>query len=249
MINILIPLAGENTFLNSSEYLYPKPLIEINGKTIIERVISNYNDIKEEKQFIFILNAEECKKYNFDYTLELLISNVKIIKLSHMTKGVACSALMAIEYINNEDSLIIANADQIFDDSLEILIHKFDKCDGGVLIFESVHPRWSYVRLNENNLITEAAEKRPLSKHAIAGFYYYKQGKDFIDATMNIIRKGAAINDLFYISSTLNELVLKNKSLFAYKIKQNNYHTFYTPQKIKDYDRRENFIVSNDKRN
>ena len=54
MINILIPLAGTNQFFSESEYPYPKPLIEIHDKTMIEHVIENFNTIKEEKQFIII---------------------------------------------------------------------------------------------------------------------------------------------------------------------------------------------------
>ena len=177
MINILIPLAGTNQFFNELEYPYPKPLIEINDKTMIEHVINNFATIKKEKQFIFIVNGDDCKKYHLDNVLNLLTNQTcKIIKIDGETKGAACSAMMAIEYINNDIPLIIANADQLFDDNLEDIIANFKDEDGGVVSFESIHPRWSYARVNEENYIVETAEKRPLSKHAIAGFFYFKNG-------------------------------------------------------------------------
>lgn len=238
MINILIPLAGTNQFFNESEYPYPRPLIEINGKTMIEHVINNFDTIKKEKQFIFIVNNNDCKKYHLDNVLNLLTDQTcKIIKIDGETKGAACSAMMAIEYINNDTPLIIANADQLFDDNLEDIISNFKDKDGGVVSFESIHPRWSYARVNEENCIVETAEKRPLSKHAIAGFFYFKNGKDFINSAMSMIQKDASVNGLYYISQTLNEMVLQNKKLIVSMIDNNRYHTFYTPQKIQEYER------------
>jgi len=238
MINILIPLAGTNQFFSENEYPYPKPLIEINDKTMIEHVISNFDSIKKDKQFIFIVNNEDCKKYHLDNVLNLLTYNTcKIIKINKETKGAVCSAMMAIEYINNDTPLIIANADQLFNDNLEDLISDFYDYDGGVISFDSIHPRWSYARLDEGNYIVETAEKRPLSKHAIAGLFYFKEGKDFISSAMNMIKKDVNINGLYYISPTLNEMVLQNKKLIIKKIDNDKYHTFYTPQKIQEYER------------
>lgn len=238
MINILIPLAGSNQFFNEIEYPYPKPLIEINNKTMIEHVIENFDSIKEEKQFIFIVNNEDCKKYHLDNVLNLLTdSRCKIIKIDNQTKGAACSAMMAIGYINNDDKLIIANSDQLFDDNLGNIISEFKDIDGGVITFNSIHPRWSYARIDENNNIVETAEKRPLSKNAIAGLFYFRMGKDFISSAMSMIQKDASVNDLYYISPTLNEMVLQNKKMIICKIDNNKYHTFYTPQKIQEYER------------
>lgn len=238
MINILIPLAGTNQFFNELEYPYPKPLIEINNKTMIELVINNFESIKEEKQFIFIVNSDDCKRFHLDNVLNLLTDHsCKIIKIDNETKGAACSAMMAIEYINNDKPLIIANADQLFDDNLEDIISTFNNIDGGVISFDSIHPRWSYARLDEENYIVETAEKRPLSKHAIAGFFYFRKGKDFIESAMNMIKKDANVNGLYYISPTLNEMVLRNKKLSINKIENCKYHTFYTPQKIQEYER------------
>jgi dTDP-glucose pyrophosphorylase len=238
MINILIPLAGTNQFFNESEFPYPKPLIEINDKTMIEHVINNFDDIKEEKQFIFIVNTDDCKKFHLDNVLNLLTDyKCRIIKIDSETKGAACSAMMAIEYINNDNPLIIANADQLFDDNLEEIITTFKDVDGGVISFDSIHPRWSYARLDDEKYIAETAEKRPLSKHAIAGFFYFKRGEDFIESAMNMIKKDANVNGLYYISPTLNEMVLRNKKLSINKIENCKYHTFYTPQKIQEYER------------
>lgn len=238
MINILIPLAGKNQYFSETEYPFPKPLIEFNGKTMIEHIIDNFSSIQKEKQFIFIVNSEDCKKYHLDNVLNILTKHTcKIIKLDNETKGAACSAMMAVEYINNEMPLIISNADQLFDVCLDQVISKFQNSDAGVIAFESIHPRWSYVRLDSENKVTETAEKRPISKSAIAGFYYFKNGKDFISSSSKMIKKDASVNGLYYVSPVLNEMVLENKVIDIFKIENEKYHTFYTPQKIKEYER------------
>lgn len=238
MVNILIPLAGKNQFFSENEYPFPKPLIEFNGKTMIEHIIDNFSSIQKEKQFIFIVNSEDCKKYHLDNVLNILTDyKCKIIKLDNETKGAACSAMMAVEYIDNDTPLIISNADQLFDICLDEAINSFKNSDAGLITFESIHPRWSYVRLNEKNQVTETAEKRPISKNAIAGFYYFKNGYDFISSSSKMIKKDASVNGLYYISPVLNEMVLENKIINIFRIENNKYHTFYTPQKIKEYER------------
>ena len=238
MINILIPLAGKNQFFPESEYPFPKPLIEFNGKTMIEHIIDNFSTIEKEKQFIFIVNSDDCKKYHLDNVLNILTDHkCKIIKLDNETKGAACSAMMAVEYIANDIPLIISNADQLFDINIQDVLTNFTGIDAGVITFESIHPRWSYVRLNEKEEVTETAEKRPISKSAIAGFYYFKNGNDFISSASKMIKKDANINGLYYIAPSLNEMVLENKTIKIFKIENSKYHTFYTPLKIKEYER------------
>lgn len=238
MMNILIPLAGKNQFFPEAEYPFPKSLIELNGKTMIEHIIDNFSSIQKEKQFIFIVNSEDCKKYHLDNVINILTNHTcKIIKLDNETKGAACSAMMAVEYIDNDTPLVISNADQLFDICLDEVISSFEDCDAGVIIFESIHPRWSYARLDFQKKVTETSEKRPISKSAIAGFYYFKHGKDFISSASKMIQKDASVNGLYYIAPSLNEMVLENKKITIFQIENSRYHTFYTPQKIKEYER------------
>lgn len=241
MINVLIPLGGKSPFFDEAEYRFPRPLIEINGISMIELVIRNLERIPEPKKFIFVVNAEDCQKFHLDQVLRLLTDgHCEIVRLNGPTRGAACSALMAIEHINTSDSLIISNGDQIIDTELDLIIDQFETAgyDAGVLCFDTVHPRWSFVRLDEKGQIIETAEKRPISRHAIAGFYYFKQGADFVRAAMKMIEKDAEVDGLYYIAPSINELVLENKKLGIHQIDNDSYYTFYSPQKIKEYEKR-----------
>jgi dTDP-glucose pyrophosphorylase len=239
MINILIPMAGKSLYFAESEYPFPKPFIEIGQKTMIEHVIQNLSTAGSDVQFIFVLSNADCRKFHLDNTLNIITDQkCKIVRLANETKGAACSALMAISHIANDQPLIIANSDQIFEDPVAELIAglRQAEADAGVLTFESVHPRWSYVRLDEQNRVVETAEKRPISRHAIAGLYYFRHGKDFVAAAQRMIQKDSSINGSFYISPTLNEMILQGKTIRTFRLNPGRYHTFYTPQKIKEYE-------------
>lgn len=238
MINVLIPMAGKSLYFSENEYPYPKPLIEIGHKTVIEHVILNLSSIDTTRvRFIFVLNSADCRKYHLDSTLNIITDHkCQIIRLENETRGAACSALMAISHIANDKPLIIANSDQIFEIPLENLIPGFKDSDAGVMTFESVHPRWSYVRLDENQQVVETSEKRPISRDAIAGLYYFKHGRYFVESAMRMIQKDSSVNNSFFISPTLNEMILMGKKITTIKVDADKYHTFYTPQKIKEYE-------------
>ena len=238
-MNLVIPMASNSKFFSIEEYGYPKPLIEIAGKPMIEHVINNLTQGVDFKKIIFIVKQDECDKYHLDNTLNLLTPiKPEIIKLRADTQGALCSVLLAIEYINQIEPLVIANADQLFDDGISAPIKKFmaSDLDAACLTFNSVHPRWSYVRLDEQNLVVETAEKRPISRHAIAGLYMYKRGSDFVEHGMDAIKHGTSIDGQYFISPVFNEYVLASKKVGHYEVANARHHTFYSPQKIGEYE-------------
>ena len=238
-MKIVIPIAGKSSFFDDKDFPFSKSLIEIEGKSMIQHVIENISTISSEFQFVFVVNQEDCKKFHLHNILKILSKNASIIKLNGETKGALCSTLMAIEHISLKEELIICNGDQIIDCNFDEVLNFFreKKADVGLITFNSVHPRWSYIRFDDNNEnVIETAEKRPISRNAIAGFYYFKDGKLFIDGATKSIEKGDHVNDLYYIAPSINQLILNNKKISVFKINDNNYHSFYSPQKIREYE-------------
>lgn len=239
MLNILLPLAGPNTYFDSQEYPFPKPLIEVLGTPMIERVINNLNEINEDKRFIFLIRNEDCSKFHVDNTLRLLTGDRGIIiKVQGDTGGALCSALLAIDHINNSDQLLIANSDQIFKNNLHLYFEGMKRVDGDAacMTFSSIHPRWSYVKIDESRAIIQASEKNPISKNAVAGIYYFKKGVDFVGAAKKSIFKDSSTDGKYFISSAINELTLMGKKAISVEVNNADYVSFYTPQKIAEYE-------------
>lgn len=240
MLNIVVPIAGKSYFFDESKDGFPKPFIEICGKTMLEHFVENFSSI-ENKRFIFVLQERENKKFHIDDAILVLTNNAsEIITLKNETGGMVCSVMMAVDFIENDEPLLVVNMDQVFELDLNEMIEKFKPYDAGVLSFESVHPRWAYVKCNSEGFVLQAYEKQPVSKNAIAGFYYFKNGKYFMNAAKIMIKKDVNYGGQYFIAPLLNELILENKSVFNISIDKNSYYTFYSPAKINEYERIKN---------
>lgn len=239
MINVVIPLAG-NLYFDSAEYFYPKPLIEVRGVPIIQLVLDSLRSLPNPKRFIFILNREDDRKFHLANTLKLLSDQpCEVVLLEGKTQGAACSVLMAIDKINSDDALIVANGDQTFNVSLSTVIEDFEKreLNAGVICFDSVHPRWSYIRVDGDGQVTEAAEKRPLSRLAIAGFYYFSKGSEFCRLAMKSIEEGADVNGSYFVAPVLNQYILQAQKVGFHRVDNSRCRTFYSIQKIEEAQR------------
>lgn len=235
MINVLIPACGRSKFYEDS--YYPQNVIEINGKPMIEHVIRNYSSLEDVK-YTVCLYKEECDKFHTDKIISIVTDdNCNIVVQESTTAGALCTCLLAVDFIDDDVPLIIGNSDQILDVNISDVIADFKEreIECGVISFNSVHPRWSYIRINKMDEVVETAEKHPLSNHAIAGFYYFKKGEDFVEAAKQVIRKKEMYNDKFFISSSINELILQNKKVGYYEIPTERYISFYSPEKIAEF--------------
>lgn len=236
-MNILVPMAGSDIAFKEKGYDYPKNFVELIGKPLLQHVYENLRS-KIDGKYIFVVKKEEVTRYHLDSILHIMDPHCQVIILEDNAAGAACTALLAIEEINNNEPLIIANGDQIILADLKSALASFrqSNMDGGIITFNSLHPRWSYVRINEEGLVIEAAEKRPISNYATAGFYYFKHGKCFVDAAMSMIRKDAAIDGKFYVCPTFNEMILNQAKIGIFDIKRDKYFSFSNPEGVRSYE-------------
>ena len=234
MINILLPSMGSSEFFKDS--FFHKLLTEINGKTMLELVVDEYRAVAGGN-YIFIFPDEDCRKFHLDDSAKVLIPDSRVIKLKGRTAGALCTCLMAIDSIDNEEPLVIVNADQIIEVDYNEVLEQFGRmeADGGIMTFPSIHPRWSYAKKKDGQVI-EVAEKRPFTRDAVAGFYYFRHGADFVEAARSALLKRSDLNGAYYISAAINELILMGKKICYYDIETWQFHSFYSPAKIKEYE-------------
>lgn len=225
MINVLIPLAGKNTFETNASNAFPKILSDIGGELLIERAAKPFSNLEFAKKIVIAVPQGEVEKYNLNNVLPLLSDSVELCCINGDTQGAACSALLAIENLALDKPLIISSFEQVLDFDLTPYINEFlnSDADAGVLTFEAIHPKWSYVKVDSDGSVTQAAEKNPISKNAIAGTYYFKTAALFVEAAMSMIRKDVKTNNLFFVSPTLNEVILKEGKVKAIPIDKKHY--------------------------
>mgnify|MGYP002639702565 FL=1 len=216
-MKVLIPMAGRGKRFEDAGYSFPKPIIEVNGKPMIQIIIENLNF---SDQHIFITRKEHMEKYSIKEMLNLIRKNSEILTVNEITEGAACTVLLAKELINNDEELIIANSDQWVNwNNQHFLSYLREKnADGGIVTFIATHPKWSFVKTDENGLVTEVAEKKPISNIATVGIYYFKKGSDFVKAAEQMIGKNIRTNNEFYVAPVFNEMIVNKKKILTYPV-------------------------------
>ena len=220
-MKILIPMAGEGSRFSKEGYTFPKPLIDVNGKPMIQTVVRKAHVEKYE---------------GIEHTLRRITNgHCKIVIVDKLTQGAACTALLAKEYIDNDEDLLIANSDQFIEYESENFnaFKNMTDVDSMVFAFNDVHPKWSFVKTNSRGYVTEVAEKKPISDIATCGIYWYRKGSDFVKYAENMIKKDIRVNDEFYIAPVYNELIKDGKTLIPFYV-----HEMWglgTPEDLKRY--------------
>ena len=217
-MNVLIPMAGAGSRFAQAGYTFPKPLIEVEGKPMIEVVVNNLNI---EAHYIFIVQKDHYEKYNLKYLLNLIAPNCDIVQVDGITEGAACTTLLAKEFINNNEPLIIANSDQYIEWNSNECMYAFsaDSIDGGILTFEAHHPKWSYAQIGDDGFVAEVAEKKAISNNATVGIYYWVKGSDYVRYAESMITKNIRVNNEFYVCPVYNEAIADGKKIRIKQVK------------------------------
>ena len=216
-LNILIPMAGAGSRFEKAGYTFPKPLIEVRKKPMIQVVVENLN-IKAN--YIYVVQKSHREQYNLDALLSLITPGCTIVETEGMTEGAACTALLAKEHINWDAPLFFANSDQFVEWDSNEFMYKMNEtnADGGIVSFTATHPKWSFAKINEQGLVTEVAEKKPISDIATVGYYYWKHGSDFVKYAEQMIDKNIRVNGEFYVCPVFNEAISDGKQIRTFNV-------------------------------
>lgn len=237
MINIVIPMAGLGSRFAQAGYKKPKPFIDVDGDPMISRVIKNlyYPNAK-----YFLIGRKEHLENEKELVEKIYKEfNATFIGIDKLTEGTACTVLFARKYINNDFPLLIANSDQLVDVSIENYINDClnKKMDGSILTFidEELNPKWSFAKIDRNNLVVEVQEKKAISKFATVGIYFFSKGKNFVNATLDMIINNDRVNNEFYSCPVYNYCINEGQKIIIYNIEQKAMHGLGTPEDLQIY--------------
>ena len=189
------------------------------SKPMIKRVIDNLSPSTEHR-FIFIIRQEHVEQYNIDKLLQSSCADCRIIVINQTTEGQACSALLAKEYIDNDDPVMIANCDQFVRVDIDdyLMEMKRRNADGLIMTLKAYNPAWSYVKFGDNDLICEVVEKQVVSEHATVGIFNFARGRDYVWAAEEMIRRDLRVNGEFYVAPVYNMIIEKGARVVPYNI-------------------------------
>lgn len=233
MLNIVIPMAGRGSRFANAGYELPKPLIDVMGQPMVELVTKN---IAPEcgHRFIYICQEEHMEKYGLEELLKKISPGCEMVVIDHITEGAACTVLLAAEYIDTKDALMIANSDQYVDMSIDEYINSIENEDGLIMTMPADDPKWSFIRYDEDGYVTEVREKQVISNEATVGIYNYAHGSDFVRYANQMIEKDVRVNGEFYVAPVYNEMISDGKKIIFKNIGDKMYG-LGTPEDLRAY--------------
>lgn len=230
MLNIITPMVGDDLYETSSDNSFPKILNDIQGKTLLEYSQQYLKTINDTHRNIYLLPSSINKSYSIENIIRRIVGDEAVILgIEKSTAGALCTSLLAAENWDDEDELIITSADQLIDIDCNRILSCFraENVDVGLISFTSIHPKWSFLKRDNNGKIIEVVEKKSVSNEALAGFTYFRRASLFFDLAKLAIIKSRSINNVFYLSACINEAILKGAIISSIKIETNQYYNFY----------------------
>lgn len=234
-INIVIPMAGHGSRFSKAGYAKPKPFIEFMGKPMISHVLENLK--MPGVRFILIMRQEHIDGMAAEVAALTAQYPCEIVSIDQVTEGAACTVLFGRKFFDNDTPLLIANSDQIVDIAMSDFVNDAQarQLDGSILCFEADHPKWSYARLDANNMVTEVKEKEVISSHATVGIYYFAQGRDFVGHTLDMMIRNDRFNNEFYVCPVYNYAIREGEKVGIYTIDSQKMHGIGTPEDLTEY--------------
>lgn len=220
MLNIVLPIAGRGSRFSAVGYAQPKPLIPVHGKPMIEVVVDNLRPACPHR-FIFLSLREHIDVWSMTEVLRRAAPGCEIVAVDAVTEGAACTVLLAEEFIDSDQPLMIANTDQYIAADVDDYIAQSAKsdCDGLIMTFTASDPKWSFVRKDNVGRIVEVVEKRVVSNEATVGIYNFRRGSDFVRSAHAMIRADLRVNGEFYVAPTYNQLIAEGATIHSYRIR------------------------------
>lgn len=214
-LTIVIPMAGAGKRFIEAGYSFPKPLVDVQGKPMIQRIVENLNI---DAHYVFIVQKSHYEQYNLKYLFNLLVPNNTVVVTEGISEGAACTTLLAEEFITDKP-LLLANSDQIVEWNSGDFMWSMqgEQVDGGILTFTATHPKWSFVKLDGNRVL-EVAEKKPISNEATVGIYYWRKGTEYVKYAKQMIQKNIRTNNEFYVCPVYNEAIADGKYIKNYHV-------------------------------
>jgi beta-phosphoglucomutase-like phosphatase (HAD superfamily)/dTDP-glucose pyrophosphorylase len=232
-INVLIPMAGEGSRFAAAGYGMPKPLIEVNGKSMINLV---YDSINLDAHYIFVAKSEHIEMFNLEEHISSFCKDFSIVAQEGRLDGAALSSLLAKDLIDNDSHLVIANSDQYiqWDSEKDMDFWIRSGVDGSMLTFEAEDDKWSYAEIKDY-FVHHVHEKDVVGKEATCGIYYWKSGSDFVKYAERMIEKEIKTNNEFYVAPVYNQAIQDGK-IISY-LRAGYMHGLGTPDDLQDYVR------------
>ena len=243
-MKIIIPMSGLGKRFKDVSYVLPKPLIKVNGRPIIEHVVSMFPG---NHDFIFICNKEHLATTSLEQVLKSLVPESIIIPIDTHDKGPVYATTFAFPYIHDDDEVMISYCDYAMKFDIEEMRASVSEGGyvGAVPSYTGFHPHllrkqlYGGVLVDKDGFMLDYREKHsftedPMDSYHSAGAYYFQSGKAFKEYSERLLQSDIAIRGEKY-TSMLYYLVLQDGGK-VYVPTVTQFMQWGTPEDLEDFE-------------
>jgi NDP-sugar pyrophosphorylase family protein len=245
-MKVIIPMSGAGSRFVDAGYKDLKPLIKVNGKPIIEWVVSMFPGAED---FTFICQEEHLNTTPLREVLERIAFKSQVISIKSHKQGPVFALKQAFHAIQDSSPYIVSYCDYYMHWSFEDFQQQLEifECDGSVPCYTGFHPHlipasnlYAGCRIDKDKWLLEIKEKHSFEKdktkgHHSPGVYYFKSGQLLKTYCEKIISKNFHLNGEYYVSM-LYELMLQDQLKIYVYDKIPHFCQWGTPQDLQDFN-------------
>lgn len=213
-LTIILTMAGASSRFSAEGVNCPKWRLRVMGQSLLWwslRSLARYSDA--DVPFLFIAQRAHAARPFIEGIAALLrLSRWQLLEIECQTEGQAATVMTAKPLLSSNCSIAVYNIDTYV--SPEHLPLPPANCDGWIPYFSASGTSWSYVRLEPDGVVTQIAEKIPISTHASIGFYYFRLFEDFEAAYWGESNSGTER----YVAPLYNGLIRRGARILGHEI-------------------------------
>ena len=238
-------MSGFGERFREAGYTVPKPLIEVDGKSIIAHVVDMFPG---EENFTFICNEDHVnnKEFRLSETLSSISPKGNIVSIKPHKLGPVHAVMQTASSINDNEPVIVNYCDFTcyWDYPRFKEFVNEQSLDGSIPSYKDFHPHtlWSnyyaYLKLNDEGFVAEIQEKEPFTKEpqkefASSGTYYFRDGKMMKEYFQECINTDLKVNGEYYVSMVYQNMIRDRLRIKPYNLE--HFMQWGTPRDLKDY--------------
>ena len=243
-MQVVIPMSGFGERFKAKGYRVPKPLIQVEGKTMVEHVV---NMLPTDEPLHFICNKDhlEDSSLGMSETLSRLSNNARIHPIAPHKLGPVHAVLQVADTLDQDQEVVLNYVDFtcVWDFEQFLSRARQLKADGMVPAYKGFHPHsggttnYAYIQ-ERNGKLLQIREKQPFTANkteefASTGTYYFKSVALMRQYFSKLVTGGISVNGEFYASSAFDLMAKDGLHVGVYEV--SHFMQWGTPEDLEEY--------------
>lgn len=242
----ILPMAGKGSRFLDNGYAKPKPLINVNGRSM---VLQAAKCLPDTEKIIFSCLLKHLDDFTLKDQLTDTYPDSEIVPVDKVLPGQACTCEFSIRQtkIENDTPILISACDNGVMWNKEGFSNLVEDPEVDVIVWSCrnnsanyYNPNmYSWLDVDKNDNIKKVYVKEffglnPLKSFAIVGTMFFRKTEYFINGLKALYEKNLKTNGEYYVDNVVNEII--NMGLTVKNFEVDEYICWGTPNDLKTYE-------------